>query len=285
MPLYWHVGYSIVDRIQWNSPESPTALTALHPTIIPGRGKLVDTTKLGFYDPLPEKFIFGDGSSERAFVGVDRSSGSQLSRWIQRIEKQIHHLESKNFPFPVLESLRLNVANNVGMVKGNESKCLPWDKRFQLPPVAMKLANLPSDHVPVPWMPHLMPVVPAEAFIIYSEGYCGQQAYLNSLVLRQFGIPNRIVNGGIAYFLDGKLHTYGHTWVELERNQILDTGRQMLGFVARNINGKIPVGYPNEFTWENDWYQIPGEEITVDGKNYPAWRFEYNRYFIVSLDS
>lgn len=293
LPDRREMAVAIVSRIHWASElpnDSPRLLYAYFP--MPSRKeKLINLSTLSIKDPLPERFIIGDGSLKRVLVGVDRSPGSPLSVHLQRLRRQIEK-QSNGRPFPhVVTDLLQNYSNCALMpVRGDDhsgNAQLPWDKRLPDPPsFSWNLEGLPDDHPPIRTGYHL-PVVPLEYFLDRVDAYCGQAALLNTLLLRLLGNRSRLVNGAVASSQKSDFTELpGHSWDELDEGLILDSSLNLkevpIGF--GRLQSPAPGEYPSHF-YSNEWVGIPSLlQRERAGEKVRPWRIEYNRFFIVSLD-
>jgi hypothetical protein len=297
LPHSWPVGVSIVDRIHWipdPSERTPRTLVTIHPVPRGTHGSLVNLNALSLDDPLPQRFLVGDGTMRRVLVGIDRSPGSPLSRWLERTRYQIEHFRTADQPLPeaVLQALLQHCAGNMGPVRsdrGDGQGALPWDERIpRLDYSIPDLQHTASDHRPAALgLEH--PVVPLEEYLKRCEGYCLQQSFFAALVLRLFGVRSRVVNGATAYFepggptFDGGLMRQpGHAWVELENDRVLDplAGVVDTATVWRDVR---PANYPTR-VFTRKWAFLPQYRTWTQGQWVDTWRFPYVRYFAVDLD-
>lgn len=297
LPISWPVGASVVDRIHWipdRGERTPRTLVTTHPIPKGNRGSLFNLNDLTLDSPLPMRFVVGDGTTRRVLVGVDRTPGSPLARWLERTRYQIEHFRTADQPLPeaVVQALRAKCAGNMGPVRddvGDGRGVLPWDARIE--PQSFTMPDLqfaPSDHRPVP-LGIEQPVVPLEQYVMRCEGYCLQQSFFAALVLRLFGIRSRVVNGALAYFEPGET-TYdgglmrqpGHAWVELENDRVLDplAGIVDQALVWRDVR---PSNYPNRI-FTRKWWFLQQYRTWTRNQWVDTWRFPYVRYFAVDLD-
>jgi hypothetical protein len=193
---------------------------AWHP--IAGRqtaGKVNNIMELAIGDALPQRFIIGDGSMNRAFIGVDQSPGTTLDRILSAITAR---LKSQFFSSPmtqeqgvkfVIENIRLNLAALVDsrwLVGPDRIGTNIWDP----PPSVAKL----GDDVKKQRHNVKFPVVPFERFL--TEGcnaYCIHRALLTKLIFDRMGIPSKYVAGAsVQIETNGKFSTFGHSWLEIK---------------------------------------------------------------------
>jgi hypothetical protein len=296
LPFESRAGLAVAGRVVYDNFNAPGTIRRTLNIVVPlpnrRQEELIDLARFSFREPLPDRFIVGDGSSERALVGVDTTPGSYLSLWLERIHSQIDrfHLEGTFSIRKLAEILVNHVAYNMGMVveTGMLNKQLPWDAAFpSFPPHNLILTNEPDGHSPIP-LDFKMPVVPLDWYVGALKGYCLQQGILASLILRAYGVHHRLVNGAMAYVgkdeqLNPDLLTPGHTWIQLQTGEILDLGRRKFAHPVRLGAADVGDRAPSQ-AFEQDWMHIPGDYEWVDGEEKNVWRFEYDRYLALRLE-
>jgi hypothetical protein len=178
LPTELKVGVSLVHRISYKNRfpnTSPKPFFTLTPIPNFNQGKIINLNDLTFSQKLPERFVIGDGSGNRALVGVDTTPGSPLSRELLRIKRYIDlKLAGSVYEQQLLEFLRDYVGYQLGPVpndNGSGIAHLPWDKALTaVPKITMDTSVLQRDHIPVA-SDYKLPVVPLEHYILWRSIY------------------------------------------------------------------------------------------------------------------
>ncbi len=236
-------------------------------------GSLVDFAKLGFEDPIPKRFIIGDGSILRVLIGVDLTPDSPLDREVNRIHRSIvrglgERLSKEN----ILLRVSQNIADQLGpAISGG----FEWDRSIK--PQRLKATNFTSlDYSHTPIVENVwLPVVALEDYLVDGEAYCLGQALLAWLVLRSFDIPCRLHLG--ANSAEAGVET-GHSSVELEDGRFVDPA----GFMTIS-----PKPYERGLNLENnetDWQFLPGYLTYFGTTGKPTWRVKYKRFPVLVLE-
>lgn len=240
------------------------------------KGSNVDWARAGFRDPIPTRFIIGDGSSSRVLIGVDLTPGSPLDKWVRKIHHSIElGLGNKLTTETVIQRVSQNIADFLGpSVSGG----FDWDRLIRREPQPDKDAffNLAADHPPLD-LGGSLPVVALEHYIEAGEAYCMGQALLAWLVLRSFGIPSRLHLGANAAFINEDI---GHTSVELEDGRIVDPAGFMVIAPQHYHKGPRMFGLH-----DTDWVFTPGYLTyrTGETRGWLTWRVRYTRYLVMVL--
>jgi hypothetical protein len=276
LPQEAALGNAVLHRYRFRKTSTLTVvqtLTGLVP--IPDEkvsGKILDLNSLAPGDPLPERFLMGDGSSNRVLIGVDLTPGSPLDQSLGAIESEIRRRVGGT-PEAVLEFLRAHFNQYMGILGGNGEPMLEWDKA--LPPAPswkMDLAPESEEHEPVA-LGFPLKVHPLEAYLKIKSGYCIQQALTASLLLRRFFIAHRLVAGAAS---DGLEDHVGHDWILLEDGRIYDLSGGIIVAPQFHTESAPLADYPTSLE-DRSWFCLPGYP-------YSRFRFEYHRYPILALD-
>ncbi len=232
---------------------------------------LEDFALMGFNDPIPKRFVVGDGSSDHVLIGVDLTPGSPLERAIKRIHNSILIALSQSWDRErIIKLVSENVANHLGPL----TKPLPWDAA--LPKIAetkIQFKDFPIDH-PMIDAGFSLPVVPLEDYLDEGEAFCLGQALTAWLVLRSFKIPSRMHFGANAAYVGSPT---GHSSVELEDGRIVDPGGWMVISPPPAGEGLKLVGLKGP-----QWTFLPGF-LTYPGALY-TWRVRFQRYPVLILE-
>jgi len=232
---------------------------------------LEDYALNGFNDPIPRRFVIGDGSSNYALIGVDLASGSPLERAIKRIHNSILITLSQNEDREkIIRLVSQNVANHLGPL----IEPLPWDDALpQIEETKLKFNKMDFNH-PVVDAGFSLPVVALEDYLDEGRAFCLAQALAAWLVLRSFNIPSRMHFGANAARVG--THT-GHSSVELADGRIVDPGGWM-------VISPPPAGEGLKFVGVKDsqWTFLPGF-LTYPGALY-TWRVRFQRYPVLVLE-
>jgi hypothetical protein len=248
-------------------------LTGLVPLSSEGAsGTLLDLNALGYHDPLPQRFIIGDGSSRRALTGVDLTPGSPLDVRLAAIEQEIRQAVGEVSAESVLQHVRQHFNGFIGIIGGNGEPILAWDRALSaVPEWNGDLMGFADHHEPIS-VGFSRAVQPLEAYLEIKQGFCIQQALTASLLLRRFSIPHRLVSGAATDELEDHV---GHNWIQLEDGRIYDLSGQIIVMPKRFVGLNRATDYP-EGLETDDWFQVPGYP-------YSRFRFEYHRYPILVL--
>lgn len=210
-------------------------------------GFVIDLNARAPQEPLPDRFILGDGGTTRAFLGVDKTPGSPLAGWLDKIVAKIP--QPKDFNATV-EFLRKECNKSIKWTAGssyNDGRAeFDWDKAIVLPANYKEVQSIAGSQVvanPGTDTGSLFPVVPFEKYLEAGKGYCIQKALLAALVLDRVGIPFRIVNGAVS---SEPGESTGHTWIELVDGRVLD--------VAWESIAKKGAAHPTQ----PDWFRFGG---------------------------
>jgi len=236
--------------------------------------KVVDFAKMGFSDPIPKRFIIGEGGSTRSLILVDRTPGGPLDKQITRLKRSvILALKGKANREEILTLVAQNVAHQVGLA---QNVPFPWDKdlKEQVKPESLKMHELAFDHEPIP-ADFSLPVIRLENFIEEDEAYCLGQALIAWLVLRSFDIPARLHLGANAAFVESPI---GHSSVQLEDGRYVDPAGWVV--IEPKKEPKIHLGL------EPDWDYLPNFRIFPEKSlvGWNAWRFRLQRFLVLVLE-
>jgi hypothetical protein len=195
---------------------SPKQLTISARVPLPPLGQpwvVLDMAAMRFDEILPHRAIIGDGSAERAFIGIDKRPGTPLDAWVNDI---FATMPRPNEHEAVIEWLRTNLNALLG-----QASELPWDKWISPVPSEAEQFRAAADlTLGAPARPSniTQPVVALERYLEVGQGYCIQKSLLGSILLERCGIAHRVVMG--ATLQSGS--KYGHTWLELADGRVLD---------------------------------------------------------------
>ncbi len=278
LPTEFPMAYAVNHRYEYFG--IPRTLFSAIPFKAGASQGVFDFAKVGYRDPVPTRFIVGDGEDFRALIGVDLSPGSPLSLAVERIIRVLNWSGAKD-PEAIAKLLSQNVAHQLGPVFRTPAElkagpALPWD---QLPRTSTTpkpdLRSLAVHHDPLP-ANFKLPVVPLETMLARGEAYCMGQALLAWIVLRAVGIPARPLFG--ANWVNGN-SIVGHTSVELEDGQIVDAAGWVV--IPLPTQPPTPAGITEKFRFLPNYttYQSLG------GPGLPTWRFAYQRYLGIVLEA
>ncbi|MFO0722625.1 MAG: hypothetical protein U1E65_02500 [Myxococcota bacterium] len=186
-------------------------------------GALLDMNAKAFEVRTPDRCIVGDGSTRRAFVGIDKRPGTPLDRWLDALAARApRNADGSCDLTAVLEHLRTDLGK---LMKGTETSAglgeLPWDKQISLsadPSPTFKAAGAADIGQPIESGLNY-PVVPLERYLEEGVGYCLQKSLVAGFILEKLGFPYRIVQGANEI---GPGWSSGHTWVEVPDGRVLD---------------------------------------------------------------
>jgi hypothetical protein len=210
-----------ISNVYWNGRHSK--VTIFHPTSSPGKTEQLDLVKLD-YGPMPERFVLGDGSLNRAFIGVDSRPGTKLSLVLDGVVELINQTkivkaESRVFDFVQRFEELVAFRWREGVDGKGDNK---WDPngvswKSEADAKFAEAFNLPVGKGTVP-VGREFPVISFEKFFLEScSSYCIQRSLFTKLVLDRINIKSKIVTGSLIYFnKDGSFGNKGHTWVEFE---------------------------------------------------------------------
>lgn len=199
-------------------------VSVFHPLTRPEFGSaILNMNEKAWSELTPHRAIVGDGSTRRAFVGIDKRPGTPLDRWLDALVKRVPREADGSYSLDaVLEHLRTDLG---ALMKGTETSEglgeLPWDKSIALSGDPMPtFAKAGGAEVGVPLDTGLsFPVVPLERYLEEGVGYCLQKALVAGFILEKLGFPYRIVQGANEL---GPGSSSGHTWVEVPDGRVLD---------------------------------------------------------------
>lgn len=274
LPARLDMGYVINHRYQMEQKgeDDDDKFTFFSAVPLPqGPGQVLEDYSLkGFTDPIPRRFVVGDGSSNHALIGVDFSPGSPLQRAIKRIHNSILiALSQVEDHEKIIKLLSQNVANHLGPLIAP----LPWDEALpKIEETKIKFNRLDFDH-PIINAEFSLPVVPLEDYLDEGRAFCMAQALTAWLVLRSFNIPSRMHFGANAARVG--THT-GHSSVELEDGRLVDPAGWMV--ISPPPPGE---GLPFAGVKDAPWTFLPGF-LTYPGAAY-TWRVRFQRYPILVL--
>ena len=274
LPARFDMGYLINHRYQMEEKgeDGDDKFTFFSAVPLPhnSREVLEDYSLKGFKDPIPERFVIGDGSSDYALIGVDLTPGSPLERAIKRIHNSILIALSQIEDHErIIKLVSQNVANHLGPL----IKPLPWDEALpKIEETKIKFNKLEFNHSAID-AGFSLPVVPLEDYLDEGRAFCLVQALTAWLVLRSFNIPSRMHFGANAARVG--THT-GHSSVELEDGRIVDPGGAM-------VISPPPAGEGLKLLGVKDapWTFLPGF-LTYPG-HLCTWRVRFQRYPILVL--
>jgi hypothetical protein len=181
-------------------------------------GVLHDMNEKPFDAAFPPRFVVGDGSLRRVFVGVDKRPGTPLDTWLDALAVELPRRADGALDLvATVEHLRTRLGT---LMKGTEradgAAELPWDRavgpQLASTAAAMAAAGGAAIGAPITAEGAEHPVLPLERYLEAGVGYCLQKALVAGLVLERVGVPARVVQG--ANELSPGV-TSGHTWVEL----------------------------------------------------------------------
>jgi hypothetical protein len=191
-------------------------------------GVLHDMNEKPFEATFPPRFVVGDGSLRRVFVGVDKRPGTPLDTWLDALVAELPRRADGAIDLDAtVEHLRTRLGT---LMKGTEradgAAELLWDQAIgpQLVSTAAAMATAGGAAIgaPVTAEGAEHPVLPLERYLEAGVGYCLQKALVAGLVLERAGVPARVVQGAneVAPGV-----TSGHTWVELPPSPGYPQGR------------------------------------------------------------
>ncbi len=290
LPWEMPTAFAVNHRYEVQKPDKiePYTLYSEVPTARRGtKDSVFDFTKLSFTDPVPARFIIGDGMRHRTLLGVDLTPGSPLYREIERAKVSVRWLtQNDKSPDAIIKAISRNVANQMGPVIRNKEQrekepAFTWQQMSDTdtPPKGIDFEELFVEHEPIA-SHHNVLVVPLEANIQAAEGYCLWQAIYAWILLRSLGIPSRPFFGGNATSATGLIT--GHTSVELSDRRIVDPSGWIIITPEPKSAGRYPINLIDD-----DWLFLPGylsypdEETTV---GWDTWRFRYRRFLGVVLE-
>ena len=255
----------------------PVSDSSLTPSSL-ARGTLQNYNAKSALFANPVRFVIGDGSIKRVFIGVDKSPGSTLNAKLDRVMSdmmtqfgvsQPESLERES----VYRFLADELQSYIAWAKGAPERELDWDRALAAnASIASStqeifrglIDNFELEKV-IPLPNYVHPIVPLEKYIERQEGYCQQMVMLASLVLERLKIPHNPVSGAVVDF-GNSLVTNGHSWIEIPDGRILDVAWQTLDLPEKNRDPEHP-----------DWLWFGNAR----GHQY---RFKYAFYPILSLD-
>jgi nitroreductase len=246
-------------------------VTVYHPTAGGAfRGDVVNTNSKSF-EPLPRKFVMGDGLLTRAFLYVDSSNASPLSIELDKIVTKLprNTIPNRN---RILDEITMHLESLTGdrwLMGVNQEGDNPWDPiGFQIDEDASeafrKAGEQPVGHDPIS-TGQSFPMVNFERFLTCNKcsAYCLQKAVLAKLILDRLKIPSRLVTGFLINMNDSGFTTDGHSWVEVK------DGRSAAGYEILDPTWKkraLP-GPRNEI--DRDWIMF-SEQYRVANQNWPV---------------
>ncbi|PIS11845.1 MAG: hypothetical protein COT73_01755 [Bdellovibrio sp. CG10_big_fil_rev_8_21_14_0_10_47_8] len=256
------VGAATIDRYFDHRLISPdVVVTVFVPTPdTPAQGLLVNFNARQLPQQLAKRFVIGDGSYRRSFVGIDTTPGSPLSMILDKMVAEYQRSRfSKMGATGPIQFVQSYIEKKLGPVEQD----LPWDQSIRLkknPDAEFTAAiNSPVFHFPLVMSRARLPVVPLERYLEAEKGYCLQKALFASLALSRLGVRHRFVNGAISHY---DLHNEGHSWIELQDGHIFDPTWGIFEMPIRN-------------------HQIHAHWIYVAG----SWRFENTNYPALELSN
>jgi hypothetical protein len=284
LPEVLPMGYAVNHRY-YSRMGAHTIFSAIP---LPGRrsrDRLLDFARFNVDTPIPKRFVIGDGQSHRALIGVDLNPGSPLSKQVQRIRKTIQWARGNATKQDLIELISQNIANQLGPVirtadqRRSDQPALPWDGLAKDAPVTeLDFTRMPVDHDAIPGRFNL-PIVPLEEMIAYGESYCLGQAVLAWILLRDLGIPSRLLLGANATTPDRYI---GHTSVELGDGRIVDPAGWLV-IPAWNFSDPIMRDIDSPTPWR--FMRGFSSYIPESPDPLPTWRFRYSRYLALVLEN
>ncbi len=231
--------------------------------------QLLDLNRKTTREVLPRRCVIGDGSTKRAFIGIDQRPGTPLDQALSRIETQMPRgRDGRVAADDAIDFVRRETNRLIRWTAGshyNDGRPeLDWDRALTPLPDAAWESFRAAGSLAVGSPPYLtgvrFPVVPFERWLEVGQGYCLQKALLGALLLERAGVPCRLVQGAVA---KGPGCTTGHAWIDLGDGRILDPAWGSLDRpTARDSQFPDRFRFGSSFRFENQCYPylaFPGQ--------------------------
>jgi hypothetical protein len=238
LPAKLEVGVETIHR----DPEKViTIYVPVAPTGTPSR--VLDTNSKKPAELMPHVFAISDGTVRTPFIGVDRSTGSRLSRCIDEIAVQM----PRGTPQASYAYLRDHLQKDF-LREPPKGHHFAWDRAqgttdpAELTELFHAAKDLPVGQYPLRSR-QTHAVIPLEEFLRAGYGTCLHKALLAALILEKLKLPYRLVNGA--------MRSGGHTWIELPGAIILDPSLKKLEPAVKLSSIPGWIRYGNQRVFEN----------------------------------